>query len=84
MESHFPAYLVTKKGSRQNFWYTLFAAWWILYPWKLDDNEEPPVEPAKLARLGTVGPGEQDMKKEVERTLTEVRRIYIRSYRGWR
>jgi hypothetical protein len=82
LESHVPAYLATKDTSRRGFWFTLFSAWWILFPWKLADNEDPPTVQAELTRLATVGPGEQDAKKEVEQKLTEVRRIYIRSYQS--
>lgn len=82
LESHFQAYLDTKKGSRVNFWHAVYTGWWARYPWKLEDEFEPPAEEAKLTRLRTVAPGEEDLKKEVELKLTEVRRIYICSYQN--
>ena len=82
MESHVPAYLATKNSSRKGFWHQLFSAWWLRYPWKLGDDEEPLTLQAELTRLTAVGPGEQDAKKEIEQKLTEVRRIYICSYQS--
>lgn len=65
--------MAVKKGSRQGFWHKFWSAWWQRYPWKLDDNEEPPTNnPEKMARLASVAPGEDVFKKEVEQQLMEV------------
>jgi hypothetical protein len=78
LESHVPKYLACKKGSRQNFWHQLYSAWWLLYPWRLEDDTEPPTDnPERMARLAAVAPGDEAKKTLVEQTLTEVRLIFI-------
>ena len=68
--------MAAKKGRRQNFWYGFWAAWWQRYPWKLEDDQEPPKEdPEKMRRLASVAPGEEQDKKEVEQKLREVCRL---------
>lgn len=62
----------TKKGSRRGFWHDLWSAWWERFPWKLNDEDEPPADPDELARLGEVTPDEEGLKKEVEAALADV------------
>ena len=76
LESQLPSYLAAKKGRRQNFWYSFWSAWWLRYPWRLDDSEEPPKDdPEKMTRLASVAPGEEKAKQEVEQRLREVCRL---------
>jgi len=73
LNSHLPAYLESKKGGRQAFWHKVYSKWWQRFPWKLDDDKEPPTDdPAKMIRLASVAPGEEEMKKQVEARLTNV------------
>ena len=73
LENHLPTYLASKKGNRQKFWHDLYSAWWIRYPWRLEDDKEPPVDDhEKMARLAAVAPGDEARKALVERTLTDV------------
>ena len=74
LESWLPAYKTTKRGNRQAFWHKFYCSWWQRYPWKLSDDEEPPTDnPARMANLAALAPGEENQKKEVERRLKEVR-----------
>lgn len=74
LESRVAAYNSLKKGNRKNFWHELYSAWWERFPWKLPDNEEPPTDnPAKMVQLGSVAPGEEVVKRQVEENLTKVR-----------
>jgi hypothetical protein len=74
LESQLSTYTAHKKGNRQNFWHELYSAWWIRYPWKLDDDDEPPTgDSDKMARLAAIAPGEEELKRCVEKRLTEVR-----------
>lgn len=76
LETQLPAYLATKKGSRQNFWHGFWSAWWEHFPWKLGDDDEPPANPDEMERLALVGAGEEDLKKAVEEKLTVVRYLF--------
>ena len=74
LESKVSEYNSFKKGNRAKFWYELYCAWWEKFPWKLSDDEEPPTDdPAKMAQLASVAPGEGARKQEVEAKLTKVR-----------
>lgn len=74
LESHLSTYVATKKGSRQNFWHKVHTGWWERFPWKLDDDNEPPTnDSAEMARLAEVAPGEEGQKEAVEKALQEVR-----------
>ena len=74
LESYLPAYLACKKGSRHTFWHKLCSTWWLQYPWRLDDNQEPPTDDLeKMTRLASVTPGDEAKKALVERKLTGVR-----------
>ena len=74
LDSHIPEYTSLKKGTRHSFWHRLYNTWWQRYPWKLDDDKEPPKDdPDKMAQLASVAPGEESLKKEVEKRLTDVR-----------
>ena len=76
LESCLPDYIAAKKGHCQNFWYGFWSAWWQRYPWKLEDDQEPPKDnPERMARLAAVAPGEEQAKKEVEQRLREVCRL---------
>ena len=73
LESWLPAYKATKRGNCQAFWYKLYCSWWLRYPWKLSDDEEPPTDnPVRMANLAALTPGEENQKKEVEKRLNEV------------
>ena len=75
LESHLPSYIALRKGARQSFWHKLYTAWWQRYPWKLEDDEEPPTDnPSEMARLAEVASDEMDQKTAVEQQLTAVRR----------
>jgi hypothetical protein len=77
LESYIPRYLASKKGNRQKLWHELYSAWWLRYPWRLEDHKEPPADdPEKMARLAAVAPGDEPRKTIVERTLTEARLIF--------
>ena len=73
LENRLSGYLASKKGNRQKFWHDLYSAWWLRYPWRLDDDKEPPVDdPEKMARLAAVAPGDKAQKALVEQRLTDV------------
>lgn len=81
LESYLPKYLACKKGNRRNFWHQFYCAWWLRYPWRLEDNKEPPADrPERMARLAAVAPGDEAKKTLVEQTLTEVRLIFVCSW----
>ena len=70
LESRLPGYVAAKKGHHQDFWFSLWSAWWLRYPWKLGDDEEPlQDDPQKMARLVSVGPGEEKFKMEFKQKL---------------
>lgn len=80
LESYLPKYLACKKGNRQKFWHELYSAWWLRYPWRLNDDKEPPADdPKKMASLAAIAPGDNIKKASVEKTLTEVRMILVYS-----
>jgi len=57
-----------------NFAPSVYSAWWIRYPWRLDDDDEPPTDDlAKMAQLAAIAPGDEGAKKDVEQQLTGVR-----------
>jgi hypothetical protein len=73
LESNLPAYNATTKGNRHNFWHKFYTGWWQRFPWKLGDGDEPPTDGlSAMAGLGSVAPGEQELKGEVEQRLNEV------------
>ena len=73
LESHLSEYVASKKGNRQNFWHKVYSGWWERFPWKLEDDEEPPTDdPVEMARLAEVAPGEEAQKEVVEKSLQEV------------
>ena len=73
LEGYLPTYLTYKKGNRQKFWHELFNVWWQRYPWKLDDDQEPPTDNSeRMTTLASVGPGDLAVKAAVEKKLTEV------------
>ena len=79
LNTYVAAYMTSKKGAHRGFWHGLYSTWWPLYPWKLNNDEEPPTdEPTKMTRLTSVAPGEEVLKKEVERKLTNVCLICVR------
>ena len=74
LKSHFPAYLTTGKGNRQDFWHDLFSTWWGRYPWRLADDEEPPTENhEEMAKLALAGPNDLAQKRHVVKRLENVR-----------
>lgn len=76
--SNLSAYMECRKGNRQGFWHNLYATWWQRYPWKLEDDKEPPTnDPDEMARLASVVPGEEGSKAAVKQRLTKVRWIFI-------
>ena len=81
LEGQLPKYNACKKGNRQSFWHQLYSAWWICYPWRLNNDDEPPTgDFVKMARLAAVAPGDEEEKKGIEQRLTEVRsgsRVFV-------
>lgn len=78
LEDQLPKYLACKKGSRQDFWHRLYSAWWLRFPWRLEDTREPPTDhPERMIRLAAVAPGDEAEKILVEEALTEVRLIFV-------
>lgn len=74
LESQLPVYGALTKGARKDFWHNLLASWWQRYPWRLEDDEEPPTgNTDEMASLAEVIPSEEDQKKLVEQKLTVVR-----------
>ena len=67
--------MAAKKGSRQDFWHKFWTAWWERYPWKLEDDQEPPTDPEEMKKLASVRGEEHDLKIKVEGELTGVCRI---------
>ena len=56
-----------------DFWHRLRTGWWTRFPWKLNDDEEPPAgDVDEMTRLGSVAPGEQTKKGEVESLIHDV------------
>ena len=83
LETQLPGYIAVKKGQRSSFWHDFWCAWWLRYPWKLEDDEEPPRDdPQKMARLASVAPGEEKIKEEVEQKLWGVGRLTFLLDRG--
>jgi hypothetical protein len=77
LESQLPAY-ISNKGDRRKFWHDFYCTWWERYPWKLEDNQEPPTEDVdKMKQLAAIAPDEKDLKREVEKLLTDVRWMSI-------
>lgn len=73
LQSRLPAYIASKKGSRQKFWHALYSGWWERFPWKLGDDKEPPTnDPAEMTRLASIAPGEEAWKEQVETRLKRV------------
>ena len=81
LKSYLQEYKMTKRGSHQNFWHKFYCAWWHHYPWRLNNDEEPPVDnPTRIANLAAVVPGEESQKKEVEKQLTEVCQSFLATH----
>ena len=73
LESHLEEYISLRFQNRKKFWFTVFTEWWKKYPWKLGDQDEPPLhDPAKMADLASVGEGEHGRKSEVEAAVVKV------------
>jgi hypothetical protein len=68
LESQLPEYAASKKGGRLHFWHGFYCGWWERFPWKLDDQEEPPQNnPEMMASLASVERGEDGRKKDIEK-----------------
>ena len=77
LEGRIAAYLASKRGNRQGFWHELYRDWWERYPWKLNDEQEPPTDdPGEMAELASVEPGDEPTKAQVEERLTGVRQFF--------
>ena len=73
LESHLDEYISLKFQNRQKFWFTVFSQWWEKYPWKLGDQDEPPLhDPAKMLDLASVKKEELGSKAEVEAAVVKV------------
>jgi len=84
LESYLPEYRATKKGSRRSFWHRLYASWWARFPWRLNDDEEPPTGDLDgMARLGAIAPGEQEEKSGVEQRVHDVSWVFLGFCRGY-
>lgn len=77
LEAQLPTYIASK-GNRRKFWHDFYCAWWLRYPWKLEDNQEPPTDKAsEMSQLASVGPGEKKKKEGVEKLLSDVRWVSV-------
>ena len=65
--------MALRRRNRNDFWSDFFAKWWVVYPWKLGDKEEPPLnDPVKMADLAFAGAAEMEAKSEIETKLVAV------------
>jgi hypothetical protein len=72
LEDYRNEYISLRGKDRHQFWHKFFNAWWQKYPWRLPDDEEPPVEDnAKMQELSHVGT-DGDAKAETEVKAREV------------
>ena len=70
--------MACKAGGRQKFWHALYSEWWERYPWRLEDDQEPPTNnPEEMVSLALVGPGDDSKKALVEKTLSEVLSFFL-------
>ena len=73
MTGYCDEYVALRGKSRRQFWFELFNKWWRRYPWRLQDNKEPPTDdPKKMEELARVGPGDEKAKSMVEEKLRDV------------
>ena len=75
LTSHCDEYAALRGKSHQAFWFKVFNEYWVRYPWRLPDHEEPPADdPKKMEELAYVGEDEKDQEKKavVEEVLCDV------------
>ena len=73
LEDHLEEYMALRHRNRNNFWSDFFAKWWVTYPWKLGDKEEPPLDdPVRMADLASAEGAEMERKSEIEAKLVVV------------
>ena len=75
MTSYCDEYTLLRGKSHHAFWFKLFNEYWVRYPWRLPDHEEPPAnDPKKMEELAYVREDEKDQKKKaaVEDALRDV------------
>ena len=70
-ESYLDEYVSLRGKSHHQFWHKFFEVWWGRYPWRLNDDEEPPADPKMLQDLVHVG-GDAGKKAEVEASVRKV------------
>lgn len=72
LEARRDGYNSLRGKSRAKFWHELFEEWWQTYPWRLADNEEPPIgDTKKMEALSQVG-DDAKLKSTVEERLEGV------------
>ena len=77
LEGYSDEYVLLRSKSRHSFWHRLFEAWWQTYPWRLPDEEEPPLnDPERMQQLSHVG-GDEDM---AEKAVVEARVRKVSSF----
>ena len=73
LEEHLEEYVSLRHKSQNKFWSEFLAKWWELFPWKLGNKEEAPLNnPSKMSELASVQPGERNRKSEVEAAVIAV------------
>lgn len=76
LNSYRDEYISLRGRSRSKFWHKLYKEWWQTYPWRLPDDEEPPIDdPEKMEELSRVSDNnelERDLKHGVEKRLQQV------------
>ena len=66
-------YIALRGKSRRQFWFKLFNEWWKRYPWRLPDNEEPPIDDLKkMDELAYAEEKDKVAKAAAEERLREV------------
>ena len=82
LTSYCDEYISLRGQSRHQFWFNLFNEWWMRYPWRLLDNEEPPTnDPKMMEALAYVGEEDEEAKRSVEEKLREVSMPEVFSHR---
>lgn len=74
LTSYCDEYTALRGKARHQFWFKLFGEWWKRYPWRLQDDQEPPLDdPEKMVELARAESDEDKEKKNaVEQKVREV------------
>lgn len=80
-------YISLRGKNRSKFWHKFFKAWWQTYPWRLADDEEPPLgDPEKMEALSQLSDDnelERDLKRGVEKRLQQVSPLHSLDLAFW-